>query len=146
MPILPMSCIGAATSSTCTVSRAQAEMLPDQRRVLRHPHQVIAGRLVAELAGLRELGQRFELALVDLGDRFVDLVLEHARLVRQHDLVAPQLEEVGAARARFVIVERLDQEVGGAGLERVVADLAVVDDGDHHDRHVDAMRAARGAA
>ena len=119
---------------------AKAEVLADQRRVLGHPHQVIAGGLVAELAGLRELGQRLELALVDLGDRLVDLVLQHARLVGQHDLVPAQLEQVGAARARLVLVERLDQEVGGAGLERVVADLAVVDDGDHDDRHVDAMR------
>ena len=120
--------------------RAEAEVLADQRRILRHPHQVIAGRLVAELAGLRELGERLELALVDLGDRLVDLVLQHARLVRQHDLVPAQLEQVGAAGARLVVVERLDQEVGRAGLERVVADLAVVDDGDHDDRHVDAMR------
>ena len=77
---------------------------------------MIAGGLVAELAGLGELGQRLELALVDLGDRLVDLVLQHARLVGQHDLVAAQLEQVGAARARLVLVERLDQEVGGAGL------------------------------
>ena len=119
--------------------RAEAEVLADQRRVLRHARQVIAGVLVAELAGLGELGERLELALVDLGDRLVDLVLQHARLVGQHDLVAAQLEQVGAAGARLVVVERLDQEIGGAGLERVVADLAVVDDGDHDDRHVDAM-------
>ena len=115
-------------------------MLADQRGILRHPHQVIAGRLVAELAGLGELAERFELALVDFGDRLVDLVLQHARLVREHDLVAAQLEQVRAAGARLVIVERLDQEVGRAGFERVVADLAIVDDGDHDDRHVDAMR------
>ncbi|MFO1412715.1 MAG: hypothetical protein U1F10_02145 [Burkholderiales bacterium] len=77
---------------------------------------------------------------MDLGHRLVDLVLQHARLVGQHDLVPAQLEQVGAARARLVLVERLDQEVGGAGLERVVADLAVVDDGDDHDRHVHAVR------
>ena len=124
MPILPMSCIGAATSSTCTVSAPRPRCCADQRRVLGHAHQVIAGRLVAELAGLGELGERLELALVDLGDRLVDLVLQHPRLVGQHDLVPAQLEQVGAARARLVLVERLDQEVGGAGFERVVADLA----------------------
>ena len=118
---------------------AEAEVLADERRVLGHAHQVIAGGLVAEFAGLRELRQRLELALVDLGDRLVDLVLQHARLVGQHDLVPAQLEQVRAARARFVLVERLDQEVGRAGLERVVADLAVVDDGDDDDRHVDAV-------
>ena len=139
MPILPMSCIGAATSSTCTVSAPRPRCWPISAEYLRHPHQVIAGRLVAELAGLGELGERLELALVDLGDRLVDLVLQHARLVGQHDLVPAQLEQVGAAGARLVVVERLDQEIGGAGLERVVADLAVVDDGDHDDRHVDAM-------
>ena len=95
---------------------AQPEMLADQRRVLGHPHQVIAGGLVAKLAGLRELGQRFELTLVDLGDRLVDLVLQHARLIGQHDLVPAQLEQVGAPGARLVLVEWLDQEVGGAGL------------------------------
>ena len=103
---------------------------------------MIAGRLVAKLAGLRELGQRLELAFVDLGDRPVDLVLQHARLVGQDDLVPAQFEQVGAARARLVLVERLDQEVGGAGFERVVADLAVVDDGDDDDRNVDAMSEA----
>ena len=118
---------------------AKAEVLADQRRITRHPHQVIARGLVAELARLGELGERLELALVNLGDRLVDLVLQHARLVGQHDLVPPQLEQIGAAGARLVVVERLDQEIGGARLERVVADLAVVDDGDHDDRHVYAM-------
>ena len=114
--------------------------------ILRHPHQVIAGRLVAEFAGLGELRQRFQLALVHLGDRLVDLVLQHARLVGQHDLVAAELQQVRAARARLVLVERLDQEVGRAGLESVVADPAVVDDGDDDDRNVDAVRRARGSA
>jgi hypothetical protein len=118
----------------------EPEVLADQRRVLRHPHQVIAGRLVAEFAGLRELGERLELALVNLGHRLVDLVLQHARLVGQHDLVPAKLEQVRAARARLVVVERLDEEVGRARLERVVTDLAVVDDGDHDDRNVHAMR------
>ena len=115
-------------------------MRADQRRILGHPHQVVAGGLVAEFAGLGELGQRLELALVNLGHRLVDLVLQHPRLVGQHDLVPAQLEQVRAARARLVLVERLDQEIGGARFERVVADLAVVDDRDHDDRHVDAMR------
>jgi len=56
-------------------------MLAGQRRVPRHPHEVIAGRLVAELAGLRELGEGLELTLVNFGHRLVDLVLEHPRLV-----------------------------------------------------------------
>ena len=114
MPILPMSCIGAATSITCTVSRAQAEVLSDQAGILGHARQVIAGRLVAEFAGFRELRQGFEFALVDFGDRFVDLVLEDARLIGQHDLVPPQFQQVGAAGARLVLVERFDQEVGRA--------------------------------
>ena len=37
---------------------AQAEVRADQRRVTRHARQVVAGGLVAELARLRELGQR----------------------------------------------------------------------------------------
>jgi hypothetical protein len=41
--------------------------------------------------------------------------------------VPAQLQQVGAARARFVLVERLDQEIGRAAFERVVADLAIVD-------------------
>ena len=121
MPILPISCIGAATSSTCTVS-AQAQMLADQRGVLGHANQMIAGGLVAEFAGFGEL-QRFQLALVDLGDGLVDLVLQHACLIGKHDLVAAQLEQIGAARARLVLVERLDQEIGGARFESGIADL-----------------------
>ncbi len=50
-----------------------------------------------------------------------------------------QLEQVRAAGARLVLVQRLDQEVGRAGLERVVADPTVVDHGDHDDWHVDAV-------
>ncbi len=89
-----------------------------------HAHQVIAGRLVAELAGLRQLGQCLEFAFVNLGHRRVDLVLQYTRLIGQDDLVSAQFEQIGAASARLVLVERLDQEVGRAGFERVVADLA----------------------
>ena len=81
MPILPMSCIGAATSSTCTVSGASPSCDPISDEYLRHADKMIAGRLVAEFAGLRKLGQRFQLAFMNLGDRLVDLVLENARLV-----------------------------------------------------------------
>jgi hypothetical protein len=116
-------------------------MRSDQCGVLRHAHEVIAGRLVAELASLGELRERLELALVDLGHRLVDLILQHSRLVRQHDLVSAQLEQVRASRARLVLVERLDEESRWRpAFERVVTDLAVVDDGDHDDRHVDAVR------
>jgi hypothetical protein len=41
---------------------------------------------------------------VDLGDRLVDLVLQHARLVGQHDLVPAQLEEIRTTGARLVVV------------------------------------------
>jgi hypothetical protein len=54
--------------------------------------------------------------------------------------VPPQLEQVGAAGAGLVLVERLDQKIGGAGFERLVTHLAVVDHRDDDDRHVDAVR------
>jgi hypothetical protein len=76
---------------------------------------------------------------VNLRDRLVDLVLQDARLIGKDDLVAAKLEQVRAARTGLVVVERLDQEIGRAGLQRVVTDLAIVDDGDHDDRNVDAM-------
>ncbi len=120
--------------------RPEPEVRADEPRVFRHPVEVIAGRLVAELAGLGEFRQRFQLALVHFGDGLVDLVLQNARLVGQHDLVAAKFEQIGAAGARLVLVERLDQEVGSAGLEGVVADPAVVDHRDDDDRDVDAVR------
>jgi hypothetical protein len=76
---------------------------------------------------------------VNFGDRTVDLILQHARLVGQYDLVSAQIQEIGAASAGFVLVERLDQKVGRACLERGIADLPVVDDSDDDDRNVDAM-------
>src|SRR5215471_15876843 len=39
-----------------------------------------------------------------------------------------------------MLVERFDQEIGGARFERVVSNLTIVDDGDHHNRNVDAVR------
>ena len=54
--------------------------------------------------------------------------------------MAAQFEQIGAAGARLVLVERLDQEIGGAGFKRVVADAAVIDHRDDNDGNVDAMR------
>ena len=54
--------------------------------------------------------------------------------------MAAQFQQVCAAGTRLVFVQRFDQEVGGAGFERVITDLAVVDHGDHNHRHVHAMR------
>jgi len=53
--------------------------------------------------------------------------------------VTAQLEQVRAPRARFVIVEWLDQEVGRTGFERVVTNLAIVDHRDDDDRDIDAV-------
>jgi hypothetical protein len=61
---------------------------------------------------------------VDLRDGTVDLVLQHARLVGKHDLVPPQIQQIRAACARFVLVERLDEEIRRAAFERVVTNLA----------------------
>ena len=90
-------------------------------------------QLLAELAGLGKLGQRLQFPLVNLGDRLVDLVLQHAGLVGEHDLVPAQLEQVGAAGPGFVLVERLHEEVGGAGLER----LLEVGRAQTNDRHLE---------
>jgi hypothetical protein len=134
-----MSCIGAATFDHVHHVAAKSEVLGDEPRVLGHAHEMIARGLVAKLAGFRELRKGFELALVNLGHRAVDLILQDPRLVGKDDLVPAQLQQVRAARACLVLVERLDQKVRCAALERVVADLTVVDDGDDDDRDIDAM-------
>src|SRR5208282_4092464 len=100
---------------------------------------MVAGGAVPELAGLGQPRQRFQLSLVNLGDRLVDLVLQHASLIRQDDLVPAQFKQVCASCSRLVLIERLDKEVGGARLERFVADTAVVDHGDHDNRDVYAV-------
>ena len=120
--------------------RRQAELQSDQRRIFGHAGQMIAGCLVAEFAGLGKLGQRFQLALVDLRDRLVDLVLQNARLIGQDDLVPAKVEEVGAPRPGLMLIQRLDEEVGRAGFESFVAHAPVVHHGNDDDRYIDAMR------
>src|ERR1700676_4239445 len=101
---------------------------------------MIAGCSVAEFAGFREVGEGFELALMNLGDRFINLVLKHPRLIRQHNLVPAQIEKVRAACACLVLGERLDKENGGASFERFIAHPAVVDHRYDDNGNVDAMR------
>ena len=116
--------------------RVQADRLGDQARVARHADDVVAGFLVAELAGVREAEQRLLLALPHLVRRLLDHALEQPALVLQRELLPAQREQVPAAREAFARVDRLGQEVRDPGIERGVAHLPVVVHGDHHDRHV----------
>ena len=76
----------------------------------------------------------------------VQLALEVGRALGQQQLLAAQGQQVAGAGAELEMVDRAQQEVGGAGLERAVAELAVLVDGDDDDRHVDQRRpAAQGA-
>jgi hypothetical protein len=97
---------------------------------------VVAGLLVAELAGAREAHQRLLLAVAHLARRLLDHALEEPPLVFQRQLLPAQREEVPAARHALASVHRLDEEIRDPRVERVVAHLAVVVRGDHHDRHV----------
>ena len=136
MPILPMSCSGAASSMVSASSRSRPMRVGDEARVARHADQVVAGLLVAELAGAREAQQRLLLALAHLARRILDHVLEQAAAVLQRELLAAQRQQVAAARQALARVDRLGEEVGDAGVERGVAHLAVVVHRDHDDRHV----------
>ena len=60
----------------------------------------------------------------------VQLALEVGRALGQQQLLAAQGQEVAGPGAELEMVDRAEQEVGGAGLERPVAELAVLIDGD----------------
>ena len=55
-------------------------------------------------------------------------------------LVLPQGQEVARSRAELVMVDRRQQKVGRAGIQRRIAEAAVFVGGDHHDRDVGAVR------
>ena len=82
----------------------------------------------AALAGLQRglvlLGVRRQLARQVLG-----ALLEQLLLLAQG-------QEVAGAGAELEMVDRAEQKVGGAGLERLIAVAAVLIDRDHHHRHV----------
>ena len=76
----------------------------------------------------------------------VQLALQVGRALGQQQLLAAQGQEVTGPGAELEMVDRAEQEIGGAGLQRPVAELAVLIDGDHDHRHVDQRRpAAQGA-
>ena len=71
--------------------------------------------------------QRLLLGVVVAG---VQLALEVGRALGQQQLLAAQGQQVAGAGAELEMVDRAEQEVGGAGLERPVAELPVLIDGD----------------
>ena len=114
----------------------QPDRVGNEARVARHAHQVIARFLVAELARARQAHERLLLPVAHLARGVVDHGFQQAPPVLQRQLLPAQRQQVAAARHAFARVHRLDEEVGDAGVERVVAHLAIVVRRHHHDRHV----------
>src|SRR2546422_8133840 len=118
------------------LGRGQPDALGDQRGVLGHPHQVHSGHLVALLGGLRQPKQRLDFASPQFAGGFVDLLLENPGSVFLENFMPAQAQEIAAARAAFEPVDRANQEVGSPRLQGPVADFAIVDYRDTHDRNV----------
>ena len=114
----------------------QADRIGDQARIARHADQVVAGLLVAELAGARQAQQRFLLAFADFLRGVLHHAFEQPLAVLERELLAPQRDQVAAAREALARVDRLDEEIGDPRVKRRIADLAVVVHGDHDHRHV----------
>ena len=68
------------------------------------------------------VAQRVAVAAL-LGDH---LLLERGGARREQQLLAPQHQEIARADAEFVMIDRAQQEIGGAGLERLQAQLAIL--------------------
>ena len=65
-----------------------------------------------------------------------DALLERGRLLLEQKVLAPQSEEVARARLELVVVDRAEQVVAGARLERAIAQVVVLVGGDDDDRDV----------
>ncbi|MGA3305827.1 MAG: hypothetical protein ABSC26_07460 [Stellaceae bacterium] len=71
--------------------------------------------------------------------RFLDHpLLERGSARLEQQLLAAQRQEIARAHAEFVVIDRAQQVIGGAGLERLIAQVAVLIGGDDDHRHVDA--------
>ncbi len=103
--------------------------------ITRHPEYVVARSLITVLAGLGQAHQGFLLTgrcgLRGLGNK----PLQHPRTVGYLLLMLMQ-QQVAAARLAFIMIERPGQEIGSAGLQCFVADLAVMNHGYHDYRNI----------
>lgn len=118
------------------LGRGQPDALGDQSGVLGHAHQVHSGHFVALLGGLRQPKQRLDFASPQFARGLVDLLLENPGSVLLENFMSPQAQEIAAARPAFEPVDRAYQEVGSSGFQGTVADFAIVDHRDAHDRNV----------
>src|SRR6185437_16548323 len=75
-----------------------------------------------------------------------DLLLERRGALLELDLLVPQRQEVARAHAELVMIDRAQKEVGGPGLERLVAQVAVLVSGDDDHRYIGASRDGAEAA
>ena len=63
-------------------------------------------------------------------------LLEAGRPVGEHALLPAQGQQVAGTGAELEMVDRAQKEVGGTGLQRPIAELAVLIDGDDDDRDI----------
>jgi hypothetical protein len=67
-----------------------------------------------------------------------DFLLQRRGALLQHELLAAHGQEIARADAELVMIDRAQQEIGGARLERLVAEVAILIGGDDHHRDVGA--------
>ena len=115
MPTLPMSCRIAAALEHGDIVVAETDVAAEHRGVARQPLAVALGVAVARLDGQRQ-AEDHRLGGVEI----VGVALDPHQ--RAH------------ARAQLVRVERLGDEVVGAGLEALDPVLGLMQRGDEHDR------------
>ena len=76
----------------------------------------------------------------------VQLALEVGRALGQEQLLPAQGQQIARPRPELEMIDGAQQEIGGTGLERAIAELAILIDGDDDDRNVQQSRpAAQGA-
>ena len=118
-----------------------AELARDERRVLRHALDVGAGLGITKLRCTRQAGDRLAFAVEDRRGGLAHFVGEDFRALAAGQMRFAQLEHVAHARLELAPVDRLGQEVAGAAIQRLVADIALMARGHHQDREVVAVPA-----
>jgi hypothetical protein len=68
------------------------------------------------------------------------LLFEGIRPVLDDLLLFAQRQEIARSRQELVVVDRAEQEIRGAGLQRLVPEFPILVDRDDNDRHVEAER------
>jgi hypothetical protein len=86
--------------------------LGDQGRIPRHANHMVSGFLVAKLTGAGQPDQGLSLALPDFPRGILNHAFEHPPAVFKYELLAPQGDQVAAARHAFARVDGLVEKVG----------------------------------